>query len=201
MAYIAKVDVKTYLGIGGSGDDDLIDALIAQAQKYIEEQTGRVFEASADTTRAFDYDRHVLEDEDGRRRTLYLAGYDLATITSVVNGDGTTVAASQYVTEPRRETPYWALTLKQSASVAWTYNDTPEGAILVTGKWAYATAAPDDVKLATRDLTVWLYRRRGQEGASLDAPQMSPSGVMLFPPKMPETVKMTICRYQIKGVA
>lgn len=114
----------------------------------------------------------------------------------MTNGDGTTVASSSYVTEPRNETPYQALRLKQSASVAWTYDDTPEDAISITGRWAYSTSAPTDVVMATRDLAVWLYRRRGQEGASLDAPQVSPSGMMLFPAKLPETVKMVVAKYQ-----
>lgn len=196
MAYLTAADLKTYLGISSSSEDSLLTTLIAQAQKYIEEQVERVFEASGDTTRYFDYDRCVLEDEQGRRLRLYLDGYDLCAITSVTNGDGTTVASSSYVTEPRNETPYQALRLKQSASVAWTYDDTPEDAISITGRWAYSTSAPTDVVMATRDLAVWLYRRRGQEGASLDAPQVSPSGMMLFPAKLPETVKMVVAKYQ-----
>ena len=195
MSYLTASDLKTYLGISSSSEDGLLTALIAQAQAYLEAQTGRVFEASADATRRFDAVADVLEDEAGRRLTLWL-GEDLCAVTSVTNGDGTTVTSSQYVTEPRGETPYWGLRLKSNASVAWTYSDTPEDAISITGRWAFSTSAPADVVMACRDLAAWLYRRRGQEGASLDAPQVSPSGVMLFPAKLPETVKMTIQKYQ-----
>lgn len=201
VSYLTAADLKAHLGIVSSTDDAELSRLIGDAQKYIETQTLKVFEASADTTRYFDVDRHVLEDEDGRRVRLWLDGYDLCQITSVTNGDGTTVASSQYVTEPRNETPYQALRLKQNASVAWTYSDTPEDAIAIVGRWAYSTSAPADVVMATRDLAVWLYRRRGQEGASLDAPQVSPSGMMLFPAKVPDTVKMVIEKYQRKVLA
>lgn len=201
MAYLTAADLKTYLGISSSSEDSLLTALIAQAQAHLEAQTGRVFEASADTTKRFDAVEDVLHDEDGRRLTLWLRGYDLCAITSVTNGDGTTVASSSYVTEPRNETPYWGLRLKANASVAWTYSDTPEDAISISGRWAYSVTPPADVVMATRDLAVWLYRRRGQEGASLDAPQVSPSGVMLFPARAPETVKMVIEKYQRKVLA
>lgn len=201
MAYLTAAELKTYLGISSSSEDSLLTALIAQAQAYIEAQTGRVFEAGADTTRRFDAVSDVIGDEDGRRLTLWLHGYDLCAVTSVTNGDGTTVSSSQYVTEPRGETPYWGLRLKANASVAWTYSETPEDAIVIVGRWAYSTSAPADVVMAARDLAVWLYRRRGQEGASLDAPQVSPSGMMLFPAKVPDTVKMVVEKYQKKVLA
>lgn len=199
MAYQVAADIKSYLGINGSGDDELLTTLIAQAQRTIEASTGRVFEAGGDALRRFDYDRHILEDEDGARRLLVLDGADLCAITSVVNGDGTTVASTEYVTEPRHAPPYWGLRLKRGSGVAWTYTDTPENAIAVTGKWAYSLLPPDDVKMATRDLAVWLYRRRGQEGTALE-PVMSGSGVIMFPPKLPETVKLVIARYQRVGL-
>lgn len=192
MAYCTKAQVKNNLAISASTDDTLIDDLIARAQKLIEEQTGRVFEASGDTTRYFD----AVADVDGAMLTL---DKDLCAITTVTNGDGVVVAASSYVTEPRNETPYWALRLKNSATISWTYGTTPENAISIVGKWAYSVAAPADVVLATVELTAYLYRRRGTEGVGLDRVTVSPSGITMMPGQIPENVKLVISKYQRPG--
>ena len=43
MALVTTAIVKTYLGVSSSGDDDLLDDLVENAQKIIETFTGRVF--------------------------------------------------------------------------------------------------------------------------------------------------------------
>ena len=193
--YASLADLKTYLGVGTTTDDALLSQCLSRAQGFIEAQTGRVFEASADTTKTFDATACVLADEEGRQLTLYLDGLDLCAITSVTNGDGTTVASSQYVTEPRTTTPYWALRLKANASVAWTYSDTPEGAISIVGRWAYSTSAPADVAQATVALAAYFYRQRGAEATGME-PVMSGSGVVMMPPRLPDVVKTVVQKYQ-----
>lgn len=224
--YCTSSDLKSYLGITSASDDTLLVLLIAQAQAYIESSTNRVFEASADTTRHFDawqdaassrYTGHrnpfyadtlagygvgaVLPERVGGfgwQRTLYLDN-DLCQITTIVNGDGTTVLASSYVTEPRNDPPYYALTLKESSGLVWTYGADVENAIAITGRWAYSLNAPADVKMATIELTSYLYRRRSLEGMTLDTPQVSPSGVTMFPAGMPVLVQSVISQYQKLG--
>ena len=184
--YASLADLKTYLGVGTTTDDALLSQCLSRAQGFIEAQTGRVFEASADTTKTFDAAACVLADEEGRQLTLS---------TSVTNGDGTTVASSQYVTEPRTTTPYWALRLKANASVAWTYSDTPEGAISIVGRWAYSTSAPADVAQATVALAAYFYRQRGAEATGMEQ-VMSGSGVVMMPPRLPDVVKTVVQKYQ-----
>lgn len=153
MAYATTADVKTYLGISATTDDALLTALIAEAQEMIDRAAGQTFEASTNTTRYFD----AIKDVDGL--TLVL-DKPLASINSVTNGDGVAVTSGQYVTEPRNDTPYWAIRLKNSAGVSWTYGDDPENAIQVSGKWAYSTSAPQAVARLCISAAAALYRLR-----------------------------------------
>lgn len=153
MAYTTNSDLKTLLGVTGSGDDTLLTTLIAAAQAAIDAYCRQTFEASGDTTRYFD----AVRDVDGPRLLL---DYPLCAITTLTNGDGNTVDSSQYVKEPRNGTPWYALTLKANAGVAWTYSAAPENAISIAGRWAYATSAPADIVQACKQLAGYLYRRR-----------------------------------------
>ncbi|RME27166.1 MAG: hypothetical protein D6800_05430 [Candidatus Zixiibacteriota bacterium] len=155
MAYTTVTEIKEFMGITVSTDDALLNDLITRAQRHIEAYTHRVFEAAADSTRRFDAIENVTLN--GRRLLL---DEDLAVITSITNGDGTTVASTSYVTEPRNETPYWAITLKADADIVWTYNDTPEDAIAIVGRWAYSTTPPADIQDITIRLVAHLYQRR-----------------------------------------
>lgn len=226
MSYASTAELKSYLGISGTADDGLLGLLVGQAQAYIESSTNRVFECSADTTRYLDawqdvgntrhlghrspwyvdtagitaYPNYAPERIGGLgfMRTLYL-DKDLCAIATVVNGDGSTVSAASYVTEPRNEPPYFALTLKGSSGLVWTWGADVENAIAITGRWAYSISPPNDVKMACLELASYLYRRRGLEGMTLDQPQVSPSGVTLYPPGMPVLVQSVIGQYQKLG--
>ena len=129
MAYTDTASTKLLLGLSGSGDDALLSTLITAAQAAIDLHFLRTFEASANTTRHFDASRDV----SGRRLNL---DRDLCAVNSVTNGDGTTVTTAQYTLLPRNDTPYYAIQLLSSAGISWTYEDDPEGAIAISGKWA-----------------------------------------------------------------
>lgn len=200
MAYLSLSDFKTYKGIVGTADDALIAQLIARAQGYIENVTDRVFEAAADTTRYFDAWRDVnIHDETFHGRRLLRLDRDLCQITSIVNGDGTTVSSSEYVTEPRNTTPWYAIRLKINSSIVWVWTTSPENAISVTGRWAYSLTPPADVVQATAELTSYFYARRGAELQQFDQPQVSPSGVTIFPAGLPQVVKDVASKYQKTG--
>jgi len=197
VSYATLTDLKTYLGVGTTADDALLSQCLTRAQGFLEAQTTRVFEASADTTRYLDAAADVVEDEQGRGSLLILPA-DLCAVTSVTNGDGVAVAASEYVTEPRGSTPYWALRLKANATVGWTYTTTPENAISIVGRWAYSTTPPADVVQACLALATYFYRQRGAEATGME-PVMSQSGVVMLPPRIPDVVKAVIARYQRVG--
>jgi hypothetical protein len=93
MAYCGVDELKEYLGVTGTADDAMLLTLLAAAQRTIDSYCARTFEATADTVRTFDSQRDV----DGYTLTV---DSDLCAITSIVNGDGTTISNSHYVTDP-----------------------------------------------------------------------------------------------------
>lgn len=163
MAYTDNTAVKTYLGISGSGDDALLTTLIAGAQDAIDLYYLRTFEASANTTRYFDAVRAV----HGRRLLL---DRDLCAINSITNGDGTTVTSDQYTTYPRNDTPYYAIDILGSSGINWTFDEDPEGAIAISGKWAYSTSAPAAVVHLCKWLASVIYRGKDNVLSTGDTP-------------------------------
>ena len=187
MTYATTADIKAYLGISGTGDDVLLADLLQSAGAAIDTYTNRAFAVTGDTTRYLDaVGDHI------RGYTLYL-DRDLCQITSVVNGDGTTVTTSQYTTIPRNETPYRALRLLGSAGLVWTYSDDWEGAIAVTGRWGYSIQPPYDIQQATVRLASFYYRQKDAQLADVTAIE---AGVVIQTPAMPADVLGLIRPYR-----
>lgn len=188
MAYLDLAAAKLYIGNTQTTDDTLLAALLLAAQAFIEGPQGaqRTYEASADTTRSFD----ALADVDGR--LLYLDA-DLCQITSVTNGDGATIASSQYVCETaggeRNKTPWRRLRLRSTATVSWVGSTTtgPENAIVIVGKWAYSTTAPERIKQLMREIVAYEYRRRSASGDA-DRPMLTGDGVLILPSALPKGI-------------
>lgn len=188
MAYTTVSLLKTYLGATTSNDDTLLTALIARAQAIIDAYCQRTFEASANTSKTFDADR----DTDGA--WLYL-DEDLASINTVTNGDGDVLTAStEYMTEPRNRTPYFAIKLISQSGLSWTWTTAPENAITISGKWAYSTTAPDDIVHATLRLAAYLYRQR-DNAADLDRPVYVGNATIL-PAQLPSDIKTILAPYR-----
>lgn len=130
-SYCLLADLKTYLAISASSDDDLLQLMLDAATARIDSKCGRLFQAAGDTTRYYDPTRDISNDE------LFL-DQDLSYITSVLNGDGsTTNITADIIANPRNETPWYSLGIKQSSSYYWEYSSDPENAITVTGRFAY----------------------------------------------------------------
>lgn len=188
MAYASLAELKLYRGIATSTSDDvLLATLLSAAQKQVESYTGRVFEASATSTRYYD----ALLDVSDDRRTLYL-DEDLCEVTTITNGTG--VAVTKYVTEPTNETPYHAIRLKLTAGELFSYSTDPESAISVRGKWAYAETAPADIAHATIRLAAYLYAQK--DSSVFDVTAFPDAGVMTVPQGMPKDVKQLLEPYK-----
>ena len=190
MAYTTSALLKTYIGVTGSGDDTLLTALIARAQKAIDTFTGRTFEAAADSTREYT----VGVDTDGD--TLYL-DQDLCAITSVItDADATspvTLATTEYITRPRNVTPYHAIQILGSSSNTWTYTDNPENGITVTGKFAFSESPPDDIIHACLRLAAYYYRQK--DAGVFDTTAIPDAGIIQIPQGIPADVKVILSPY------
>jgi hypothetical protein len=191
MAYTSSAIIKQYLGISEVDDDPLLDALITYAQQAIDSYTGRTFEASADATRKFT----VGEDTEGRM--LYLDG-DLASVTSIITDadatSPTTLAATDYITHPRNRTPYHAIEILGSSNNSWTYSNDPQGGITVTGKWAWSTAAPNDIVHACNRLVGYYYRQK--DAGVFDTTAIPDAGIIQIPQGIPRDVQMILDPYR-----
>ena len=189
MAYCGVDELKEYLGVTGATDDAMLLTLLAAAQRTIDSYCARTFEAAADTVRTFDSQRDV----DGYTLTV---DSDLCAITSIVNGDGTTISNSHYVTEPRNETPYYAIRLKASAGKVWTSTvaGDSENAITVTGKWAYSTSAPSDIAHVCKRLAAYIYRQKDNAG-DLDRAVIAGNSTIL-PAQIPSDIRLMLAPYR-----
>jgi hypothetical protein len=158
MSYATLAQVKTYLGISGATDDALINDMLSSATAMIDSYTHRTFAAQINATRHFD----AYEDVEGARLIL---DYDLCSIASITNGDGTAVTSAQYVTSPRNSTPYNTITLKRSYGAYWTTdnNGDPENAIAISGKWGYSQTPPADIEQACIRMASYMYRQKDSQ--------------------------------------
>lgn len=188
MAYTTNTAAKDYIGgISGSGDDALLTVLITAAESFIDNYTERTFEADSDTTRNFSVGR----DTEGR---FLWFDEDIASITTVLNGDAsnTEVTSAQYVTEPANRTPYYGIKLLWSASKVWEFDQDPEDAIAVTGKWGWSESPPADIVQACKDIVKQIYRSRD---ANSDVNLVS-GGVVISPNQLPKTTMIILEHYK-----
>ena len=184
-------DLRQYLDLGDEpGQDALLARFIEEAQKIVETETGKVFEAQFDTTHAF----HAVNDVGGK--TLYLRA-SLWSLTAVVNGNGQTIPIGELALEPN-EPPYRRLRIRDFSTANWTYAYDPGNAISVTGKWADYPYAPADIRTATRSIAAWLFKRRDQGPDFDNASVSNTAGVVLIPPSLPRDVQVILDRYTDK---
>lgn len=186
MAYLSLVDAKEWLGIPGatSGHDDLITALILVAQERIDAVCNTTFEAVAET-RYFDVPKSA--------RLLRL-GQDLVSVTSITNGDGTALAATDYKLYPLNQTPKHTVKLLFSSGYYWTWDDDPEGAIAINGSWGYSSAVPKQIEQATKELVAFLYRLRDGDGGEVQF--TASGGILRVPSGIPTNVLDMLKPYQ-----
>lgn len=184
MAYATAADVRRWLDVDSAGDDTLINDLISQVQRLIDEELETTFEVSADSTRVFDArGPHI----DGRVLRLDRL---LASITTVTNGDGVEVSSSEYTTVPRNDAPYTGIELLPSSDKDWEYSgDDWQGAIEVEGKWGYSATVPGAIKQATAQWAAHLYRLKDLQPGNVT---ILAEGVQINNTTMPEQVRHTL---------
>lgn len=120
---------STYLATSGTGDDTLILELIRDVSRTIELICGERKFAPRIETRSFD-----VPSAD----TLYLDD-DLLAVTTLLNGDATTITANQYWLNTANQFPKWSVELKPSSNVGWQYDSSGESkqVIALAGTWGY----------------------------------------------------------------
>ena len=201
MAYIASSDVKAWGAVPDTdtADDAEITLLIARAQAYIDEYTGRTFEADTDNLAT----RYYSLSRDVTRGTLWL-DKDLNTVGSdgVVAGTDS-LSSSDYVTLPRNDKPYYALQLTANTPLDWgdpTSDGDYENAISVHGQWAYSSDCPADIQFAMLRLVKWYYNLGRLSDDTANRPIILESGATVLPGTIPADILEILDRYKYRAV-
>jgi hypothetical protein len=157
--YVALSELKTALGISGSGDDDFLNLGIDAAEQAINDLCGRKFtadgSASARTYRAQSY-LAVTDD------ISTLTGLVVKTDTSADGTfDTTWTASTDYQVEPLNNIAKGRSVNNLRAIGSYTFPVYGDGqvSVEVTAKWGWP-AVPDTVKQAALMLASRLYGRK-----------------------------------------
>lgn len=188
--YVTIQQLKPYLGITGTGDDELLDRLIFAAQRYIETDRGYSFMVISDTTRYFT----VGVDTDGPTLNFDMWCAAITTVTN--NADGAspeTITSTYYTTRPRNIGPYHAITIKSSSNYSWTYTSDREAGISVAAKWGWSTTPPNDIKQACTRLAAYYYRQK--DAGVFDTTAIPDAGVIQVPQGIPRDVRLILDQY------
>jgi hypothetical protein len=183
MSYATWAELKAYLKIptATTTEDTLLQTFLDEADKIIDEIVGLPSAAATATTRTF-YDPPI----DGLT-LLFDRAQVCVGITAVVNGDGTTLANTDYAAVPAGELPTYGLRLTPASTATW---DTTAG-IAVTALWANTTNANGTVDALIRgaalQLATWLYRSKDNV-ADLSRPMRTDDGFTVLPLALPKTV-------------
>ncbi len=200
MAYFTTAELKAYLGITSSSDDAELAHIPDRVTAAIDSYCHRHFEPEAEHGPAASHTHHftaLLTVGGGDLldwRTLNL-NHDLAELTSITNGDGTAISASDVVLLPLNVKPTNFIRIKSGINTTWTYTTSPEAAIAVAGKWSYSLDVPDDVKAAALRWGAHLYRlRTGATSVPADI-TVSADGVTSVSNRIPSDVAQMLKPY------
>ena len=181
--YCSLNDVRQYLGLS-PGDDELIKRLITSASRSFDKATGYVFGQTADTSRTY----YTEYDVEGR--VLYF-DTPFTAITSIVNGDATTVLSADYILQPR-DIPYTQARIKPigTTTTYWT-NGTDYDGVVVTGTIGYPLN--DDVRQAVAMWTAFMYGQKDNPLIDITAIEV---GAVITSPNRPKYVNDVIMMYK-----
>lgn len=189
MAYVTLADIKQYLNITGTSDDDLLRDLINNAEVWINGETNRTFEAATATRY---YGSEIADYHDS---SIVHIKEDLLSITTLLNGDASAteiVAASYWLLDRNDGPPYHGIKLTDTSGVSWQWDT--DGWISITGAWGYATHCPEDIRQAALRLASFYYRQKDSQ--VFDTTAMPEQGVIVAPAGVPKDVMLIIKRYK-----
>lgn len=159
-SYCLLNDIKTYLNVTTSTDDELLQLMLDAATARIDSFCGRTFQAASDEARYFSIQDDIVDGS-------LILDTDLSYITSIVNGDA--VDVTQYVTtNPRNVTPYYSMKFQSSAPTGWQASATDDYGVAITGRWAWMErAAITALSRATNIVTATVKAPRISVGQSV----------------------------------
>ena len=186
MAYTTLENVKTYLGIPTvtTSDDALITNLMQQSIDFIDRYVGYKFESFSDT-RYFE-SNCIIE-------LSLLLDYPLLSISTLTNGDSTTILSSQYRLYPLNSEAKWEIGFKSTSTVFWNFTNYDD-VIAVAGAWGLFSSCPSEITHISNRLAAYLYRQKDNTG-DLDRTVALASGYLL-PQNLPNDLMQVLNKYR-----
>jgi hypothetical protein len=139
-AYCSLANIKDRLNPLGMAvnavDDAVIVDMIEQTSRAIDLFCNKTFYARTSETRYFNLpDDNQLDFDDS-----------LLTLTTLTNGNGDVISASDYLLQDINRKPYYAVKLKPTSGIVWLPAGTGEfeQVITVLGTWGYVDRAATD---------------------------------------------------------
>jgi hypothetical protein len=200
MAYADLADLKVYLKITSNSEDTMLELMLDAATEMIDTVCHRRFappqgqgQGQHDETFKF---TPLSERSEGNLLDDYTMnlGMDLLSLTSITNGDGTPIPVSGVVLLPSNTTPANMIRIKSSSGYFWTYIESPEESVSVTGRWAFSEHPPKNIEVACLRLAGYLYKQR-ELGPDSDRAVLSADGVVLAAPKIPGDILTILAPY------
>lgn len=187
-AYASITDFKNYARIESTDttDDAVIGDILEGASRLIDTETRRTFFARIET-RKYDV-------PDGN--TLYIEDDDLLAITTLTNGDDTTLASTEYILLPANANPKYAVKIKDSSAYSWEAESDgdSEQVIEILGSWGYSYSPPADIVEACLEIATAFYHRRFGENMAAES-TLTAGGVMITPKDIPASAKTILSNY------
>lgn len=140
MAYPTLSEFKSFISITGAGDDANLTFILDQTIAMVEKYTGRLFVSGAAANRGYPADIPYVT----QGAQVLTPRADLASITSVTNGNGVAIVSGDYYVFPIGDTPIVQIRLKLVAGLVFV-NGSDGTQIVVNGQWGYSVACPDDI--------------------------------------------------------
>lgn len=193
MGYVTLLEYRDYMrqlqaaqGVQPTADVDAqVQEFIDEATALIESETRRKFLAVTET-RYYD-SRSVMFNQP----QLLILDSDLLAVTSLVNGDGSTIAAGDYWLEPRNEMRKHSIRLKSTK--VWAF--TTDGQIEVTGSWGFSATPSVDVKRITCRLAYIINKRRSATDNVEFVSADGASGSYKFGSNLPDDIREWLKRH------
>ena len=190
--YTTLSQIKAILDSQGLPTDTVDDAVITQfitaASTYFDEATGKTF-VSSSATRYYDC---PIGSSD-------LVVDDFTSLTSITNGDGTSIPTGEVQTLPLNSTPKYIIHIKGSSTCAWTLPTTgdPTGAIAVVADWGQSATCPAQVRTAVEAFVVSLYQSKRGNNTQGSA-TITGAGLVITPRDVPDFTAQIIRHYASK---
>jgi len=177
MPIVSLAEVKTYLGLVGTGDDQLISSCIVQAEARLERDTGRTFAYSSNVTRTYSTDGQaslVIRDVPAygsNTRTVTLGGVTLTEGTGYWllpdrrNPDVSVTIQLRFYDTTRagwyKADPQW---WDKNLDTLYAHGGTPND-LVISGTEGHALPVPGDVVGMEKVMAALLYWQ-AKSGAS-----------------------------------